>query len=114
MNNSNKSLSAVLGSVLFAAISQGAVAAENPFTSVELTSGYQQLAANNEGNCGAKSSSEAKCGADKAAKSDSEAKCGADKAAKSEREGQCGADKKASKSESEGKCGEAKCGADKK
>lgn len=64
-----------------------ATADTNPFASVELSSGYMQLA---EGKCG-----EGKCGGDNKAKK--EGKCG---------EGKCG-----SKKGGEGKCGEAKCGA---
>lgn len=111
MSNFTKPLSAVLtttiSSVLAAALSQGAMAAENPFQSNELPSGYQ-LSANQEAKCGAaKSAQEAKCGAEK---TKAEAKCGA---AKSEREGNCGESKPQAKAE-EGKCGEAKCGANKK
>lgn len=74
----------------------------NPFASAELSSGYMQLA---EGKCGdMKKDHEAKCGADMKdkAKKMKEGKCG---------EAKCGADKKSKK---EGKCGEAKCGANKK
>ncbi|HDY86335.1 MAG TPA: low-complexity protein [Methylophaga aminisulfidivorans] len=73
-----------------------ASADSNPFSSVELSSGYMQLAEHHaeEGKCG-----EVKCGADKKAE---EAKCGADKKAA---ESKCGAEKKAA---------ESKCGADKK
>jgi len=60
----------------------------NPFASAELSSGYMQLA-------------EGTCGANKEANKDAEAKCGANKAATD--------DHKATK---EGKCGEAKCGAE--
>jgi uncharacterized low-complexity protein len=77
----------------------------NPFASTELSSGYMQLA---EGKCGGemKGEHEAKCGGEMKDKAEKmkEGKCG---------EAKCGADKKAEKMK-EGKCGEAKCGADKK
>jgi uncharacterized low-complexity protein len=88
------------------ALSPMTVSAEaNPFASTELSSGYMQLA---EGKCGGemKGEHEAKCGGEMKDKAEKmkEGKCG---------EAKCGADKKAEKMK-EGKCGEAKCGADKK
>ncbi|MDD2815093.1 MAG: hypothetical protein PHP00_05055 [Thiotrichaceae bacterium] len=96
----------------------GTQAAEaNVFQQTDLAQGYMQVAENTttapatdktttpaapaidkakEAKCGAKKSTEGKCG---------EAKCGAEKS----KEAKCGADKS-----KEGKCGEAKCGADKK
>ncbi len=90
---------------LAASIAPGLSAAENPFSAVQLESGYQLASAEktNEGKCG-----EGKCGD---TKSSAEGKCG---------EGKCGAEKSSSgdsasddKSSHEGKCGEGKCGADK-
>lgn len=84
-----------------------ASAEANPFASTELSSGYMQLA---EGGCGAKKEAEAKCGADK--KTTHEAKCGAEK--KAAHEAKCGEKMKdKAKKMEEGKCGEAKCGANK-
>jgi len=103
MKNTNKIMSTVLGTAFVTAVAAtGANAAENPFTSAEMSQGYK-VAAHHEGKCG-----EGKCGA----KSDTEGKCGAKAAgegkcgAKADGEGKCGA-----KSKSEGKCGEGKCGA---
>ncbi|WP_353571881.1 low-complexity protein [Candidatus Albibeggiatoa sp. nov. BB20] len=86
-------------------------AAENPFATSTLNSGYMvamnlEADANKEGKegkCG-----EGKCGDDKA---DKEGKCGGDKADKEGKcgEGKCGGDK----ADKEGKCGEGKCGGDK-
>ena len=85
--DTNKLMSAVLGTAFVTAVSAAGVnAAENPFASAELNQGYK-VTAHHEGKCG-----EGKCGA----KSEKEGKCG---------EGKCGA-----KSEKEGKCGEGKCG----
>jgi uncharacterized low-complexity protein len=109
MNKSIKSVSAILGTAFIAAIAQApaASAAENPFASAELQSGYKLAAHHEEGKCGAKSEGEGKCGEGKCGaekKAAHEGKCGA----KSEGEGKCGAEKKAAH---EGKCGEGKCGA---
>ncbi len=95
--DTNKLMSAVLGTAFVTAVSAAGVnAAENPFASAELNQGYK-VAAHHEGKCG-----EGKCGA----KADEEGKCGA----KSEKEGKCGEGKCGAKSEKEGKCGEGKCG----
>jgi len=87
MNKSIKSVSAILGTAFIAAIAQApaASAAENPFASAELQSGYKLAAHHEEGKCGAKSEAEGKCGA----KSEGEGKCGAEK--KAAHEGKCGA-----------------------
>jgi uncharacterized low-complexity protein len=107
-NNRIKPLAATLCmGFLAASIAPGVSATDNPFSAVELESGYQLAAAEktDEGKCG-----EGKCGG---AKSSEEGKCG---------EGKCGGDKDASaegasdsddKSAHEGKCGEGKCGGDK-
>lgn len=93
-----------LGSA-FAAITLSplASAADNPFSSAKLDSGYQLAQADTkakDGKCG-----EAKCGADKkATEKRKDGKCG---------EAKCGADKKAMDKKADGKCGEAKCGAKK-
>ncbi len=77
----------------------------SPFKTAELSSGYMQVA---EGNCGGDMAKdhEAKCGADMegGAEKTEEGKCG---------EAKCGADKEGAEKAEEGKCGEAKCGADK-
>ena len=82
-----KSVAALLGSAFVTAMAQvpATQAAENPFATTELQTGYK-VAAKAEG----------KCGEGKAKKA--EGKCG---------EGKCG-EGKAKKSE--GKCGEGKCG----
>ncbi len=86
----------------------------NPFASAELSSGYMQLA---EGKCG-ENMKEAKCGGDKKAEGKcgdkmKEAKCGEDM--KADHEAKCGAEmKEKAENMKEGKCGEAKCGANKK
>ena len=88
-----KPLTALLGSAFLTAMAQipATQAAENPFATTELQTGYK-VASKAEGKCG-----EGKCGGEK--KADGEGKCG---------EGKCGGDKK--KSAGEGKCGEGKCG----
>jgi uncharacterized low-complexity protein len=84
-------LAIALGTALTLGVATSVSAAENPFSSNSLESGY-------------KVAMEGKCG---------EGKCGVDKKSK---EGSCGEDKKAKedKKVKEGKCGEGKCGADKK
>jgi uncharacterized low-complexity protein len=96
-----KPLAALLGSAFVTAMAQvpATQAAENPFATTELQTGYK-VAAKAEGKCG-----EGKCGGEK--KAAGEGKCG---------EGKCGGDKKAAsdkKAAGEGKCGEGKCGGDK-
>lgn len=99
-------LAAAVGAAFMAsALSAPVAAAENPFATSDLGSGYQ-VAGDMEGKCGADKTSEGKCGADKKA----EGKCGEDKKS----EGKCGADKKDADKKGEGKCGEGKCGAEKK
>jgi uncharacterized low-complexity protein len=83
----------------------------NPFASSELSSGYMQLA---EGKCGdnMKKDAEAKCGAKMKDKAEHEAKCGDNM--KKDAEAKCGAKMKDKAAKmKEGKCGEAKCGANK-
>jgi uncharacterized low-complexity protein len=123
MKKTIKPLAATMGAAFVVAMSQApmAQAAENPFATNALQSGYK-VASQHEGKCG-----EGKCGEgmkDKAEKKSShegkcgEGKCGGemkDKAEKkSSHEGKCGemkdkAAKKADKAK-EGKCGEGKCG----
>lgn len=90
-----KTMTTLSAAMLLGAASATVSAAENPFASQSLESGYQvaghHAEKSAEGKCG-----EGKCGAEK--KAMKEGKCG---------EGKCGADKKAKK---EGKCGEGKCG----
>jgi len=105
-----------LAVALGAALTMGAVsntmAAENPFSSNSLESGYKVAMEGKcgEGKCGGEKKAkegkcgEGKCGEEKKAKEGKcgEGKCGENKA----KEGKCGDDKKAK----EGKCGEGKCG----
>ena len=112
-NISVKPMVAVVGAAFIAGMATTplASAAENPFAAKELSSGYSQQVAMNEGKCG-----EGKCGGDKAKKAEGkcgEGKCGGDKAKKAEGkcgEGKCGGDKA---KKAEGKCGEGKCGGSK-
>lgn len=97
-----KPLAMALGATLAASVATNVMAAENPFSSQSLESGYKVMA---EGKCG-----EGKCGEGKAKKAEGkcgEGKCGESKGKKAEGEGKCG-EGKAKKSE--GKCGEGKCG----
>lgn len=66
-----KPLGIALGAAFAAALSGGAVAADNPFVQTELSGSYT-LAAAPEGKCGAKMMQEGKCGATM-----KEGKCGA-------------------------------------
>ncbi len=109
-----KPLAVAFGASLLASVAATTVAAENPFASQSLESGYKVAMEGKcgEGKCGGKSehdakSKEGKCGEgkcggkDKTVSKSAEGKCG---------EGKCGGkDKTASKS-AEGKCGEGKCG----
>ena len=109
-----KPVAAVVGAALVGSLSAVSVAnaADNPFGSSQMPSGYMQLASSHEGgekmkegSCGGdKEMKEGSCGGDKEMK---EGSCGGDKEMK---EGSCGGDKKMK----EGKCGEGKCGGDKK
>ena len=101
-NTQMKPLAVALGAALTMGVATGTVAAENPFSSNSLESGYKVAM---EGKCG-----EGKCGGEKKAKEGKcgEGKCGGEKKAKEGKcgEGKCGGEKKAK----EGKCGEGKCG----
>ena len=106
-----KPLAALLGGAFVTAMAQvpATQAAENPFATTELETGYK-VASKAEGKCGEgkcggekKAAGEGKCGGDK--KAAGEGKCGGDK--KAAGEGKCGGEKKAA---GEGKCGEGKCG----
>lgn len=98
--------SIALGSaVAFTSMGVSAASAENPFSAVKLSSGYQLAEADDkmkEGKCG-----EGKCGgeksADGAADKKADGKCG---------EGKCGGEKSADDAgkKADGKCGEGKCG----
>ncbi len=107
--STTKPLAATLGAAFVTAMAQvpATQAAENPFATTELQTGYK-VATKAEGKCG-----EGKCGGDKKAAGEGkwgEGKCGGDKKAAGEGkcgEGKCGGDKKAA---GEGKCGEGKCG----
>ena len=103
--SSIKPLAFALGTAIATTLSSTAVvnAAENPFGMTELSGGYMVTAA-----------TEGKCGGSMKAKSDTETKCGANKAAdKAGKDGKCGAGKTSDKTAREGKCGEGKCGANK-
>jgi uncharacterized low-complexity protein len=104
------------------AMSNVANAAEgaNPFAMNDLSSGYMQIAdakGMEEGKCGGKKAKkEGTCGGDKAKK---EGTCGGAKEMKKNMEGNCGNKKNMDKDMpmgkgKEGKCGEAKCGGNKK
>ena len=111
MSQSVKPLIASVGAALALGSAMPANAADNPFASVELSSGYE-VAAQKEGNCGGhQKSEEAKDKAKSKAehKMMEEGKCG---------EGKCGeammaekAKQAKEKKDKEGKCGEGKCGA---
>ena len=98
--------SIALGSaVAFTSMGVSAASAENPFSAVKLSSGYQLAEADDkmkEGKCG-----EGKCGGEKsaegAADKKADGKCG---------EGKCGGEKSAEDAgkKADGKCGEGKCG----
>jgi len=97
----SKPLAMALGATLAASMASTTIAAENPFTSQSLESGYKVMAEGKcgEGKCGGKAKKEGKCG---------EGKCGEGKAKK---EGKCGEGKCGEgKAKKEGKCGEGKCG----
>ncbi|MDF2181458.1 hypothetical protein P2G53_05305 [Neptuniibacter sp. CAU 1671] len=108
-----KPVVAAIGAAFIAGMAMTPVAnaAENPFATSELSSGYQQLA---EAKCGESKKAEGSCGEKKAEGSCGEKKaegsCGEKKAEAScgekKAEAKCGESKKAE----EGKCGEAKCG----
>ena len=102
-------LAATVGAAFMAsALSTSAVnAAENPFVTTDLGSGYQVADGHMEGKCG-----EGKCGEDKGKEGscgegkDREGKCGEGKCGGEKgKEGSCGEEKGG-----EGKCGEGKCG----
>lgn len=118
MANSRKPIAAALGAAFLAAsVAPLASADANPFSSQQLSGGYDLANYNShkeggcgEGKCGAeKGEGEGKCGEGKCGekKADAEGKCG---------EGKCGGEKMEAgehddeKSGAEGKCGEGKCG----
>lgn len=102
-----KPVALAIGTVLVASLGAGvtASASENPFATMELSQGYNLLAAaDGEGKCG-----EGKCGeGDHAAApaADAAAAPAADAAAAPAAEGEHAAEAK----DGEGKCGEGKCG----
>lgn len=101
MARNMKPLAIALGATLAAGMVAQVNAAENPFSSTPMVSGYKVAM---EGKCG-----EGKCGAKTkteqgAAEGDDSAANTAEGTAKSETEGKCGA-KSGAKSETEGKCG---------
>lgn len=101
MSSQKSKLNMAVGAALVAGafLSPMAGAADNPFSSERLSTGYLLAEAGGktaDGKCGGDKKADAKCGADKKA----DAKCGADK----KKDASCGGDKKK----------EAKCGADKK
>jgi uncharacterized low-complexity protein len=111
--NKQQRFTIALGSAFAAVASLPAHATGNPFAANRLDAGYQVAQADMKSDMkgdmkGDMKAKEASCGADKKMNK------GMDK----KKDGSCGADKKADmKSDSkakDGKCGEAKCGADKK
>jgi uncharacterized low-complexity protein len=115
--NKQPLLAIALGSAFAAAVSLHAHAAGNPFAAKPLDAGYQIAQADMKGEMkgdmkgdmkGEAKAKDASCGADKKMNKSTDKK----------KDGSCGADKKADmKADSkakDGKCGEAKCGADKK
>ncbi|MEW6647790.1 MAG: low-complexity protein [Pseudomonadota bacterium] len=98
----NKHTVTAAGTALLAALALTPAAATtgNPFSASPLPAGY--MLADSMGSA-AKTTGEAKCGADKARQAQ-EAKCGANKAQPVQEKKQL----------QEAKCGEAKCGANKK
>jgi len=98
-----KPVSLAVGAAFIAGMATAPVvqADVNPFSVTALSSGYMVAEKGAEGNCGAK-------------KTVQEAECGANKA-KQVQEADCGANKKEQeKTVMEAKCGEAKCGDNKK
>jgi uncharacterized low-complexity protein len=102
---SNKTTAVAVSALVLGSLSTLSLTANaNPFSAEQLNAGYQLASA------------EASCGADKAKDKDKEAKCGEDKAKDKEAkcgEGKCGGDKKDGKDKEktkEAKCGEGKCG----
>lgn len=107
--NKQQFLAIALGSAFAAVASLPAHAVSNPFATKTLDAGYQVAQADMKGDIkGEAKAKEASCGADKKL----------DKGMDKKKDASCGADKKADmKSDSktkDGKCGEAKCGAEKK
>ena len=109
-NTKMKPLALAFGASLMASVATSTIAAENPFASQSLESGYKVAMEGKcgEGKCGGKAessakSAEGKCGEGKCGgKSKSaEGKCG---------EGKCGGKSGSSAKSTEGKCGEGKCG----
>lgn len=92
----------VSAAMLASTLSVGSLhAAENPFATTELNSGFMLASKDGEGKCGEGKSAESK---------DAEGKCGESKSDEGKcGEGKCGADK-TKKKDMEGKCGEGKCG----
>lgn len=110
-----KPIALVAGTTLAAMMGAAPAQADvNPFGMSALASGYMVASAKgSETKCGSnKSVSEAECGANKATTKVAEAECGSNKQAT---EAKCGADQKVvAKPVQEAKCGEAKCGSNKK
>jgi len=113
-NTKMKPLALAFGASLLAGVATTTVAAENPFASQSLESGYKVAMEGKcgEGKCGGKAESaakskEGKCGEGKCGgKAESSAKSGEGKCG----EGKCGGKDKAADKSKEGKCGEGKCG----
>ena len=110
MNTSKKTLSLMVGTAFVASMAAANVhAAENPFATKTLSSGYMVAEADKmkDGKCGT-----GKCSAEMKAKMAKEGSCSADKKA----EGSCSADKKAKEGSCSGdmKSKEGSCHADKK
>jgi uncharacterized low-complexity protein len=103
-----KPIAALGAAAVLSSLAAPALAGQNPFAAVELSSGYAVAGKAAEGSCG-----EGKCGGDKAKPEGKcgEGNCGGDKATEEGKcgEGKCGGDG-GEKAAGEGKCGEGKCG----
>ena len=109
-----KPIAVVMGTAFAASMAMSNVASaattSNPFAMHELSSGYTQLADNTEGNCGNKAkpkNMEGNCGNKKEMQKNMEGNCGNKKTVKEGKcgEGKCGSNKKKAKPMNEGKCG---------
>jgi uncharacterized low-complexity protein len=110
MKTKQSHLKLATGAAVAASFALGSVAhaADNPFAMQKLEGGYQLAQADKkaEGKCGGSKGKDGACGGAKADDKKKDGKCG---------EGKCGGDKKAADDKKkDGKCGEGKCGGAKK
>ncbi len=120
-NENSKLITLAVASTLVGSFAAGSVAQADtgvrPFAMTTLSAGYL-LGAGGEGTCGGDKEGETKdaegsCGGDKDGEAkEAEGSCGGDKDGEAkEAEGSCGGDKEGeAKEDTEGKCGEGKCG----